>query len=110
MINGKKVIAIDFDNTITYPSPFPIMGQIRPEAVEVIKQLKGKYILLLWTARTGKYLQEALGLLVKYGIEFDYINKLPNQEGPKPEADIFIDDRNIGSTIDWYKIKELLLE
>lgn len=110
MINGKKVIAIDFDDTITYPSEYPITGKIRPEAVEVIKQLEGRYILLLWTVRTGKYLQEALDLLVKYGIEFDYINKLPNQEGPKPEADIFIDDRNFGSTIDWYKIKELLLE
>lgn len=105
----KKIIAIDFDDTITYPSPFPIMGKIRPDAVRVIKSLKDKYILLLWTARTGKYLEEALNLLVKYNIEFDYINQLPNQKGPKPDADIFIDDRNLGFEVDWNKIEELLL-
>lgn len=105
----KKIIAIDFDNTITYPSPYPVMGDIRPDAVRVIKSLKNKYILLLWTARTGKYLEEALDLLVKYNIEFDYINRLPNQKGPKPEADIFIDDRNLGFEVNWNNIEKLLL-
>ena len=105
----KKIIAIDFDDTITYPSDYPIMGKIREDAVRVIKSLKNKYILLLWTARTGKYLEEALNLLVQYNIEFDYINKLPNQKGPKPEADIFIDDRNFNSKIDWNQIEEILL-
>lgn len=105
----KKIIAIDFDDTITYPSPYPIMGEIREDAVRVIKSLKNKYILLLWTARTGRYLEEALNLLVKYNIEFDYINKLPDQKGPKPEADIFIDDRNFNSKIDWNEIEKQLL-
>lgn len=105
----KKIIAIDFDDTITYPSPYPIMGKIREDAVRVIKSLKNKYILLLWTARTGRYLEEALNLLVKYNIEFDYINKLPDQKGPKPEADIFIDDRNFNSKIDWNEIEKQLL-
>jgi len=105
----KKIIAIDFDDTITYPSEYPIMGKIREDAVRVIKSLKNKYILLLWTARTGKYLEEALNLLVQYNIEFDYVNKLPNQKGPKPEADIFIDDRNFNSKIDWNEIEKVLL-
>lgn len=105
----KKIIAIDFDETITEPSPYPIMGKIRQDAVRVIKLLKEKYILLLWTARSGKYLQEALNELVKYNIEFDYINQLPNQKGPKPEADIFIDDRNFNSKIDWNEIEKVLL-
>ena len=34
------IIAIDFDDTITEPSPFPITGKIRERAVEVIKKLK----------------------------------------------------------------------
>lgn len=105
----KKIIAVDFDDTITTPSPYPITGKIRPEAVRVLKRLKEKYIILLWTARTGNHLQEALNLIHKSGIEIDYVNWLPGQTGNKPNADIFIDDRNIGFDVDWNKIEKLLL-
>ena len=42
-MNQNEVIAIDFDGTITLPSPYPITGKIRPEAIEVIKRIKNKY-------------------------------------------------------------------
>lgn len=104
-----KTIAIDFDNTITYPSEFPITGEIRQDAIRVLKKLKQKYILLLWTARTGKYLDEALKLLKDNQFEFHYINKLPDQKGEKPDVDLFIDDRNFDYEVDWNKIEEVLL-
>lgn len=104
-----KIIAVDFDGTITFPSPFPITGKVRPDAVRVLSKLKKKYIILLWTARVGKYLDEAILELRKNGIEVDYINKLPGQQGNKPNADIFIDDRNFGCVIDWNEIENKLL-
>lgn len=108
-MSQKKIIAVDFDGTITKSSPYPITGKIRPEAVRVLKRLKEKYIILLWTARTGEDLKEALNLIHKSGIEIDYVNWLPGQTGNKPRADIFIDDRNIGFDVDWNKIERLLL-
>lgn len=106
-MNRDEVIAIDFDGTITLPSPYPITGKIRPEAIEVIKRIKNKYKILLWTLRTDKDLEEAISLLKQYDIEFDYICKLPNQKN-KPNVKYFIDDRNLGFVVDWYKIAELL--
>lgn len=104
-----KTIAIDFDNTITYPSEFPITGEIRQDAIKVLKKLKQKYTLLLWTARTGKYLDEAIKLLKDNQFEFHYINRLPEQKGEKPDVDLFIDDRNFDYEVDWSKIEQKLL-
>lgn len=106
-MNRDEVIAIDFDGTITLPSPYPITGKIRIEAIEVIKRIQKKYKILLWTLRTDKDLEEAVQLLKGYGIEFDYISRLPNQKD-KPKVKYFIDDRNLGFEVDWNKIANLL--
>jgi hydroxymethylpyrimidine pyrophosphatase-like HAD family hydrolase len=108
-----KVIAIDFDGTITTDSPYPITGELRPEAVEVIKKLQQKYVCCLWTCRVGEYLQEALELLEAAGITFNYINCSPHDRTiSKPRkiiADYYIDDRIPGYTVDWKQIEKLLL-
>lgn len=110
----SKIIAIDFDETITDHSPYPIMGTIRLEAITYIKQLHDLgYILILWTARSGVYLQEAEKALETVGILdcFDYIN-----EGPQPdisrkiEADFFIDDRSMMEDINWSKIYNYIID
>lgn len=112
-MKNKKVIAIDFDDTITEPSPFPITGRIRPEAVRVIKKLQEKYICCLWTCRTGAYLKEALQLLEDVGLHFEYINQRPQEQlfySPrKMVADYYIDDRVPGYVIDWALIEKTLL-
>ena len=106
-----EVIAIDFDGTITMPSEYPITGEIRPEAIRVIKQLQNRYLCVLWTCRKGAYLDEALQLLRKEGIEFKYINSspYPDRGSNKIYADVYIDDKNIGTVIDWDEIEKLLL-
>lgn len=104
-----KIIAVDFDGTITEPSPYPITGAIRPEAIKVLKKLQDRYIILLWTLRTGHDLREALYLLDGVGFHPDYVNMIPGQKQNKPNADIFIDDRNFGFEVDWNKIEKELI-
>lgn len=104
----RKTIAIDFDDTITEPSDYPIMGKIKPEAIEVIKKLKEKYRLILWTCREGSDLNEAVDALKKHGIFFDFINECP-QGSRKVLADYYIDDKSFGGTVDWKIISEKLL-
>lgn len=107
----KKVIAIDFDGTITEDSPFPITGKVRPKAIEVIKKLQKVYTCVLWTCRRGHYLLEAVEILEQNGVVFEYINSTPPPyiSSPKVYADVYIDDRSINTKIDWYEIERTLL-
>ena len=108
--NRKLIIAIDFDDTITEPSPFPITGRVRPEAIKVIKKLQEKYICCLWTCRAGDYLTQAINILASHGITFDYVNCSPKSTGsPKIVADYYIDDRAFGSAINWREIEHFFL-
>ena len=51
------IVAVDFDDTITYPSPYPITGKIRIDAIDTLNYFKDMGIkIILWTCRTGKYL------------------------------------------------------
>lgn len=110
---GTKVIAIDFDGTITKDSPIPITGELRQDAIEVIKKLQKKYICCLWTCRTDETLDEALNLLAGVGITFDFVNCSPYDktiyEPRKMIADYYIDDRIPGYTVDWQLIEKVLL-
>jgi hydroxymethylpyrimidine pyrophosphatase-like HAD family hydrolase len=107
----RKVIAIDFDGTITEDSPFPITGRVRPEAIEVIKKLQERYICVLWTCRRGPYLLEAIELLEQNGVIFEFVNStpFPERSSNKIYADVYIDDRSINTKIDWYEIERTLL-
>ena len=101
-------IAVDFDDTITYVNDYPNTGQLKPEAIEVLKKLKKKYTLILWTCREGKPLQDAVDLLAKNGIEFDYVNECP-EKSRKVVADVYIDDRAFGGIVDWKIIEKTFL-
>lgn len=108
----KKIIAIDFDGTITKESVYPQMGEMRQDAIKVIKELSKHYILCLWTCRSGSFLVEAINALKKNGVKFDYINNSPitPPSTRKIIADYYIDDRVITSSVDWKKIRKELLE
>jgi len=105
------VIAVDFDGTIV-EHKYPKIGQEMLFAFETLKQLqKQGHLLILWTYRAGKELDEAVEFCKKNGVEFYAANKSFPEEilnekdtSRKINADIFIDDRNIGGFPGWSEI------
>lgn len=90
----NKVIAIDFDNTITSLSKPPVTGKININAIEQIKELKKNNKIILWTCREDEELIEAIELCKKYGLVFDKVNENINGTySRKIRADIYIDDK-----------------
>ena len=69
---------------------------------------------ILWTFRTGDFLEEAIRFCRENGIEFYAVNKnYPEEEmnreiSRKIRADIFIDDRNLGGFPGWSKVWQTL--
>ncbi|HOZ29828.1 MAG TPA: hypothetical protein PLL66_02830 [Bacteroidales bacterium] len=113
--NDILTIAVDFDGTIV-EHKYPEIGQIIPGAFEVLRELREKgHRLILWTVRDGVELQEAVDFCLENGIIFYAVNEShPNEEynkylSRKIDADIFIDDRNIGGFIGWNNIRKILL-
>lgn len=113
--NKTLIIAVDFDGTIV-EHKYPDIGPIIPGAFEVIRELQEKgHKLILWTVRDGIDLKNAVDFCLENGIMFYAVNEsYPNEEfnkymSRKINADIFIDDRNIGGFIGWDNIRYILL-
>lgn len=110
-------IAVDFDGTIV-ESKYPDIGKPKLFAFETLKKLQEKgYILILWTFRYGKELDEAVQYCKKNGLEFYAVNaSFPGEEfklgkmSRKIDVDIFIDDRNIGGMKDWGEIYHIITQ
>lgn len=108
-------IAIDFDGTIV-EHKYPDIGKEILFAFETLKALqKKRHQLILWTFRTGKELEEAVEFCRKNGVEFYAVNKSYPEEifdeemvSRKIDADLFIDDRNIGGLLGWGEIYQML--
>lgn len=107
-------IAIDFDGTIV-EAKYPEIGKEKLFAFETLRMLQKKgHRLILWTLRSGKELEEAIEYCRERGIEFYAVNKnFPEEihecEAPrKIEADVFIDDRNIGGFPGWGEIYHMI--
>lgn len=107
-------IAVDFDGTIV-DHEYPKIGKTKLFAFETLKALQKRGdLLILWTFRSGKELQEAVGFCKQNGVEFYAVNKNYPEEiyddsiSRKIEADIFIDDRNVGGFLGWSKIWQVL--
>ena len=107
-------IAVDFDGTIV-DHEYPKIGKTKLFAFETLKALQKRGdLLILWTFRSGKELQEAVEFCKQNGVEFYAVNKNYPEEifddsiSRKIEADIFIDDRNVGGFLGWSKIWQLL--
>ena len=104
------IIAVDFDGTIV-EHRYPAIGKELPFAFETIKALQMKqHQIILWTYRAGKELDEAVEFCIKRGVEFYAVNKSYPEElydetiSRKINADLFIDDRNIGGLPKWREI------
>lgn len=100
------IIAVDFDGTIV-EHKYPKIGRPIPFAIETLLKLqKDGHVLLLWSVRTEELLQEAVDYCESKGLKFFAANKnYPEEDvstaSRKLNADLFIDDRNLGGLPDW---------
>ena len=108
------IIAVDFDGTIVEDA-YPRIGKPMLFAFETLKKLQSEgHRLILWTYRCGTRLDEAVEFCKENGIHFYAVNSsFPEEEytpdvSRKINADLFIDDRNIGGFYGWGEIYQLL--
>ncbi|HOU99117.1 MAG TPA: HAD hydrolase family protein [Bacteroidales bacterium] len=109
-------IAVDFDGTIV-ENKYPEIGEEKLFAFETLKQLQKRgHQIILWTYRTGRELDEAVNFCKAHGVEFYAVNNNYPEEKPsdglprKINADIYIDDRNLGGFIEWGKVWQILTD
>jgi len=114
-MEGPLKIAVDFDGTIV-EHKYPEIGKEILFAFDTLRALqKKKHMLILWTYRAGVELDEAVDYCKRNGVEFYAVNKsYPEEEfdeylmSRKIDADVFIDDRNIGGLLGWGEVYQLL--
>jgi hypothetical protein len=107
-------IAVDFDGTIV-EHKYPKIGKTNLFAFETLRELqKNGHKIILWTYRSGAYLEEALKFCKDNGLEFYAVNanypeeKYTTEISRKIDADVYIDDRNIGGFPGWSAIWNML--
>ena len=111
----SKIIAVDFDGTIV-EDRYPEIGKAKLFAFETLKRLQSDgHRLTLWTYRSGQALQDAVDFCEKHGIEFYGINNSfigeefdETKASRKINADIFIDDRNLGGFPGWGEVYQVI--
>ena len=114
-MTNSLLIAVDFDGTIVEDN-YPSIGKAKMFAFETLKQLQSDgHRLILWTYRHGRKLDQAVAFCKENGIEFYSVNKsYPEEEDSdlkssrKINADIFIDDRNVGGFLGWGETYHLI--
>jgi len=111
---NMAIIGIDFDGTCV-TDLFPYVGD-NIGAASVLRKLADKNLLILYTVRDGKYLQDAVDWFKYNHINLYSVNYNPDpvSSSPKLYCDYYIDDRNIGTPltdkgyVDWNKMLALL--
>ncbi|MBQ0768103.1 MAG: hydrolase [Bizionia sp.] len=110
----RLIIAVDFDGTIVEDG-YPGIGAPRLFVFETLQRLQNDgHRLILWTYRSGKKLEEAVTFCSENGITFYAVNKsypeevYTNAVSRKINADLFIDDRNIGGVLGWGEVYQML--
>ncbi len=111
------IIAVDFDGTLV-EHKFPEIGNENPDAFDILKLLQGNgHQLILYTMRSGHYLEEAVDYCASKGITFWGVNENPEQEtwtsSAKIYAHIYIDDASVGTpmkdgSVDWLQVFHIL--
>lgn len=98
-MDKRKIIAVDFDGTIVEDN-FPHIGKIKQEVLNKIKKWKAEgHTIIIWTCRTGEFLDKAKKFLDKHNIPYDAINENCNnpfgdkQNPRKVYAHIYLDDK-----------------
>lgn len=111
------IIAVDFDGTIV-EHKYPKIGKEIPFATSTLRMLaEQRHQIILWTVRRGELLEEAVNWCKERGVEFYAVNKnfpeenVDNEGGYcKINAELFIDDRNLGGIPDWGTIYKVITE
>ena len=111
------IIAVDFDGTIV-EHKYPNIGEERPFAISTLRALAAQHHrLIFWTVLRGELLEEAVEWCRSRGLEFYAVNKNFTEEildssgcFGKINADIFIDDCNLGGLPDWGVIYKMISE
>lgn len=111
---NMAIIGIGFDGTCV-TDLFPYVGD-NIGAASVLRKLADKNLLILYTVRDGKYLQDAVDWFKYNHINLYSVNYNPEpvSSSPKLYCDYYIDDRNIGTPltdkgyVDWNKMLVLL--
>lgn len=96
------VVAVDFDGTIARTDYPTIIGPIK-ENIAFVKHLAELgAVLVLWTCREGKLLEDAVNFCESQDLHFPYVNENPpfrvEKFGTNPRkigADYYIDDKNV---------------
>ncbi len=101
-LNGNKIIAVDFDGTLSLGVRWPEVGEPNERLINYLKKEKAAGTrIILWTCRHGEALDAAVAWCAEQGLEFDTINEnLPELielwgETRKVSADMYIDDRTV---------------
>jgi len=113
----SKVIAIDFDGTITDRNLFPRIGKPRKDAIKYINKLhtEGHYI-IIWTCRGEQSLIAMADWLDKNGVKYNKINenapleRIGFKPSPKVFANYYIDDLGFQKLPCWSEIYRILKE
>lgn len=110
-------IAVDFDGTIV-EHRYPDIGKEKPFAIDTLRKLSSEgHKIILWTAREGELLEDAVAFCRRKGLEFYAVNSDTPENAlvfqgkastTKLIADIYIDDRNLGGLPDWGSIYEMV--
>lgn len=118
------IFAVDFDGTCV-DHQYPNVGEDVPNAVTVLLGLVlGGHKIILYTMRSGPYLEEAVKWFDSHGIPLWGVNNNPEQHkwsaSPKVFAHRYIDDAALGCPIvfqekgrpyvDWSRIGVMLSE
>lgn len=111
------IIAVDFDGTIV-EHRYPKIGKEKPFAIDTLRQLAAEgHRIILWTAREGELLDEAVKFCKDRGLVFYAVNSDVPAGGltfgrkaasTKLVADVYIDDRNLGGLPEWNRIYEMV--
>lgn len=99
----RKIIACDFDGTL-FTDDYPYIGDPIWKTINYCKEQQAKgAILILWTCRNGKDLEEAIEMCALEGLYFDYVNEnakenlmaFGGRDNRKIYADEYIDDKAV---------------
>jgi hypothetical protein len=96
----NKVVCVDFDGTVV-THEYPEIGDNVPFAQSVLQRLVDADVkIILWTMRSGEYLDAAVDWFKSANVPLWGINENPEQKGwtdsPKAYAQVYIDDAALG--------------